>query len=536
MFEKKRGTYLTVKLIFFILSSSCLLLLFTAVTVDEGSESGSSVGQHQQPNHLLPKHQMNQRPGYGMHGAGGLNMGCFSASSQRPSAAGISLASQTTGFSTITGTTTTTATSTGTSTDDDLALIRGRNQRDAKERDGGKDAAAAGKQKRGILNKLFKFGSKKDKKTAHTSRSLPEQESDAEQVHARRQALSEQERIQEHVRRMKEQQDLLIRHQQLQHQISQQSQQSQLTHDPLLDESDKYGHYMNHHQIQEQMRNLGVPVAYSNRPMPRRSNPQPPPPLPPGRPQLHSSVRLRGNVSSPTTVIDARGVAISRERPLSNYYEYDSSSVLPSNPSAMNPNAIYEQRLIHQQLMHQQQQEAAHRTAQLRQQMLKQQMHDAALQYQQQGPSGAAMARLQSASDMYGVISPDQRTDANLFRRQLSNHRIVPATQPIATRVRQPVYQDQNVYVYSNPPAGYTAYPEHPVYGTRAGAVAGATGVPVSQSASAASIYGSYYGPSKPPPTRHPSHHSLQPKMHHQGQSFYGPVSHHVNSVTGSNV
>lgn len=174
--------------------------------------------------------------------------------------------------------------------------------------------------------------------------------------------------------------------------------------------------------------------------------------------------------------------------------------------------------------------------------MLKQQMHDAALhqyqQHQHQGPSAAAaMARLQSASDMYGVISADQRTDANLFRRQLSNHRIVPATQPMATRVRQPVYQDQNVYVYSNPPTGYSAYPEHPVYGTRAGAVAGATGVPVSQSASAASIYGSYYGPSKPPPPPlHPSHHALQPKLHHQGQSFYGPVSHHVNSVTGSNV
>ena len=458
-------------------------------------------------------------------------MGCFSGSSQRPSGTGISLASQTTGFSTITGTTTTTATSAGTSTDDDLALIRGRNQRsDEKERDGGKDAA--GKQKRGILNKLFKFGSKKDKKGSHTSHNLLDQETDAEQVHARRQALSEQGRIQEHVRRMKEQQDLLIRHQQLQHQISQQSQQSQqLTPDSLPDDGDKYGHYMNHHQIQEQMRNLGVPVAYSNRPMPRRSNPQPPPPLPPGRPQLHSSVRLRANVSSPTTVIDARGVAISRERPLSNYFEYDSSSVLPPNPSAMNPNAIYEQRLIHQQLMQQQQQqEAAQRTAQLRQQMLKQQLHEAAL-YQQQGPSAAAMARLQS--DVYGVISADHRTDPNLFRRQLSNHRIVPATQPIATRVRQPVYQDQNVYVYSNPPTGYS---EHPVYGTRAAAV-GATGVP--QLASAASIYGSYYGPSKPPPPLHPSHHSLQhlqQKLHHQGQSFYGPVSHHVNSVTGSNV
>lgn len=469
--------------------------------------------------------QMNHRgSGYGTtHATSPLNMGCFATSAQRPSAAGISLASQTTGFSAITGTTTTTATSTGTSTGDDLALIRSRNQRDGKDRMEGKDVVT--KQKKGILNKLFKFGSKKEKKSAPLT--SQDQDSDPEYVQTRRQELSEQRQIQEQVRRIKEQ-DLLFRHQQ------QYQQHQMVQHQQMLDDGDKYGHYMNHHQIQEQMRTLGVPVAYSNRPVARRTNPQPPPPLPPGRPQMQSAPRMRHNVTSPTTVIDARGAAISRERPLSNYYEYESASNLQPNPSAMNPNAIYEQRLLHQQLMQQQQQQEAQRLAQMRQQLLKQQLHEAAMYQQHQGPAG--LTRLQSPADVYGVISPEaaHRNDANLFRRQLSNHRIVPSSQSIPTRVRQPVYQDQNVYVYSNPPTGFS---EHPIYGTRGGPAAG-----VPQSVSGSSIYGTYFGPSKPPPALHPtSHHSLQhlqhqQKVHHSGPSFYAPVSHHVNPATGSNV
>ena len=468
---------------------SALILLLTLV-VDEGSESGQSSVDLQQQTRLL-HHRLNPQyeAGYAAQpGSGVLSMGCFT--SHRPSTAAISLTSQTTGFSTITGTTTTTATSTGTSTDDDLALIRSAGH---SSQHNGKDHRESIKQKRGILNKLFKFGSRKEKKSAHASDRLIQDFGDREleqqqmQAAARMHALSEQERIQEHVRRLKEQQQLLLRHQQqqkqlqLSHQIYQQQQASQL-HDSVVDDSDKYGHYMNHYQIQESMRNLGVgvPVAYSNRPIPVRSRtvPQPPPPLPPGRPPLaHSSVRLRQHVSptTTTTVIDARGVPVSRsERPLSNYYEYEGTSSLPPqtsiNASAINQNVIYEQRLMHQQhqqqLMQQQQHEAAIRTAQLRHQMLKQQQHQQqqqqlhhAVLYQQ--PAAGPMTRMQS--DLYGtsglIVSPLEGSglrpvDQNLFRRQLSNHRIVPTPQGLPVRVRQPVYQNHNVYVYSNPPVG----------------------------------------------------------------------------------
>lgn len=81
--------------------------------------------------------------------------------------------------------------------------------------------------KKGILRTLFKFGSKKRKNSVASklAKEAEELEKEAERIRARKMAILEQERIQEHYRKLREQQH----HQQLFQQQPSQSSLSQFT-------------------------------------------------------------------------------------------------------------------------------------------------------------------------------------------------------------------------------------------------------------------------------------------------------------------
>ena len=559
-------------------------------------------------------------------------VGCF-ANSSRPSGGAISLYSQSTAVSTLTGTTTTTTTTEGTNAtaeyDDDeevdqqfrpyINSRRGQSRSfDAQEIKARKaamlkqsqerftasaDHSSTGKDhhhKKGILNKLFlKFGSRKCKTppakvypeyndAPTVAQIIHEMELDAEKIQARKQARFEQERIQEHVRRLREQQEQLHHHQQLmmrqqQHHLQQQNE----------GHNDRYGHYMNHQEIQQQLQMSGHPsLVLSNRPSavikrpPLQPSLHQPPPLPPSRPPpppvMQKPVMTRVRSSNPgivssshvihanplppaaKTIIDARGVS---SQPVS--ITYCGNDTLPPhlnhhvmNPSAININAniinsnamtsnaavLYESRasLLQQQQSRQQPVQASLFEAS------RQQQASYFLNQQQQGPPTAVYGPIsrQFQRQVSTGVGLHNRVDSGNFQRQQSYP--IPSRQQHHQQQQQPVYQASNVYVYSNPPAG-NGYLQGDHY--QAG-VYDATGMK-GDAVSSSSIYANYYGPvmtSSHPPSvsvvhsnnnnrhQHPvvvsntnsmnqrqmlqMQHQLQQQQMHQPSSLYGTVNH----------
>jgi len=472
----------------------------------------------------------------------GARVGCFSSSARAPS--GVDVQSQSTamtsmtGLTTLTGgttTTTTTASTVTTDTDDEISFHR----HDRRSR-----SSRGTREKKGLFNKLLKFGSRKCKTppaSIHPTQSAPtvaqiiqELQFDAEKIRARRQAVEEQERIQEHVRRLKEQQEqLFFRHQQqqlLQHQ------QQQVHHamnggGGLVE--DKYGHYMNHREIEEQLEALHLSqqqqshqpiVALSNRPLPLTSSSGPEvvsvnrhqlqqhplhhrqtqthhltgkkrnplsPPVPPPRPaSLHPS-RLASSSSegillhrptpitpATTTVIDARGVngVHNGTRPSSHYYEYESTSssrppivvngasdtapttvrqqqqtIPPQYLITVSPNDIYESRVSLQAQLQQQQQQPSQQSLHVKSQV--------------PGPNSSSNSYITTQQP------PPTRVIHYPSSSSIGHYGVIGGSGQPPLRVRQqPVYQAQNVYVYSTPPNGvYTRaiQQQEGIYGTR---------------------------------------------------------------------
>lgn len=328
---------------------------------EEGSESGSSV---QNQNYQVVVHRAD-------------------LAASMPSAAALSVVSgstqctATTGYTTTTGTTATTAAS-QLSQDDSMAAL-------VKEKDPLK--------KKGLFNKFFKFGSRKgkspNKQPPNTDQIHAELQKEAELVRARRAAQMEKEKIQEQYRRLKEQQ-----------QVQQLLQQ----HHEAAVNDDKYGHYMNYHQIQEQLQmynqQSGRPVQKIHMsPLRQQQMQSRPPPLPPGRP---AAIHYQRQISSPTREVERRPV---QARPNSGYYDYEvaASAMQQAPPSS----AIYEQRYAAQPVY-----------APITRQMF------------------MAHPAVEPQGGIYGKTVDAMSANA-LLRRQLSNHRIAPVT---PARTRQPIY------------------------------------------------------------------------------------------------
>ncbi|KAI1289849.1 Partitioning defective 3 -like protein [Halotydeus destructor] len=283
--------------------------------------------------------------------------------------------------------------------------------------------------KKGIFNKLFKFGSKKGKKSSKSDEpkksgmSLAQHsqlEKEAEMIRARRAAQIEQEKIQEHYRALKEQQHHQQQLQQLQDILQQQQlmqQQHQLASEP---KEDKYGHYMNYRQIQEELHALYTQPKGGPRQPPvhvSQAQQQPmqqqhavvkrPPPLPPGSRSGLAGFHQR-QLSSPTH--DCRV-----QRPISNYYEYDISSAMQQNA------VIYEQRFAPQPPSAQQQQQPQHQAQ--HQPIYGQRLQTRqVVMHQSPPPQHRMMPPQQSVAP-----SIEQSIYGELLRRQHSNHRITPA-------------------------------------------------------------------------------------------------------------
>jgi hypothetical protein len=509
-------------------------------------------------NQQMQQHRQERSSGRGHR----TNVGCFAVNSRATSGGTLSMYSQSTA---MTGTTTTTASTEATEDDDvDEKNLRHSGHHHHKSSSlTNKD----GEKKNGILNKLFlKFGSRKCKTPPASSSSskvypeyndaptvaqiIQEMELDAEKIRAKREARFEQQRIQEHVRRLREQQNemILMRHHQ--------QQQQQTIHDHhLMDE--KYGHYMNHEEIQQQLSVLNSHASRvindANAVMMHPSvsaslntvRPHPvikrtlPPPLPSGRPppppvmqkpivlrSTPTTRMLQGSLgTSTTTIIDARGVS---SKPVPFYHNHD-------------PHA-YESRAA---LMQQ---------SRLRQQMHHQSVCGNRLQ-QQQPPSSSNVSHQGSVGgtslpfgqqvqpqNHYGVISSDARLVTSnqphsasiLYQRQMSslNQRLPPhdsignfvrqQSYPLPHR-QQPIYQASNVYVYSNPPQ----VSEQPLYENHYG-----------------QVYSHGQGMTAPVPqvihTSHPSVLSSSQRQQHmlqlerqQQQSVYGSVNPYLHSNSG---
>ena len=624
-------------LLFFYSLSTITSSSHTTVT-EEGSDidapSGSSQMINLRQQQQLQERNLYERRMYHPHRDKRSTVGCF-ANSSRPSGGAISLYSQSTAVSTLTGTTTTTTTTEGTNAsteyDDDEEVDRQFrpyiNSRRAQSRSfdaqeikarkaailkqsqerltASADHSSAGKDhhhKKGILNKLFlKFGSRKCKTppakvypeyndAPTVAQIIHEMELDAEKIQARKQARFEQERIQEHVRRLREQQEQLHHHQQLmmrqqQHHLQQQNE----GHD------DRYGHYMNHQEIQQQLQMLSGhpslvltnrPSAVIKRPPLQPSLHQPPPPLPPSRPPpppvMQKPVMTRVRSSNPgivtsshvihanplppaaKTIIDARGVS---SQPVSITYCGNDTLSPPHlnhhvmNPSAININAniinsnamtsngavLYESRapLLQQQSRQQPVQASLYET--------RQQQASYFMNQQQQGPPAAVYGPIsrQFQRQVSTGVGLHNRVDSGNFQRQQSYP--IPSRHHHQQQQQQPVYQASNVYVYSNPPSG-NGYLQGDHY--QAG-VFDATGMK-GDAVSSSSIYANYYGPvmtSSHPPSvsvvhsnnnnirhQHPvvvsntnpmnqrqmlqMQHQLQQQQMHQPSSLYGTVNH----------
>ena len=476
--------------------------------------------------------------------------------------------SQSTAVSTLTGTTTTTGTTETTNEDDiddeDFQAFqhhRSKSARSSKEDKETRFTASADHHhnhessssgnkdhghKKGILNKLFlKFGSRKCKTppakvypeyndAPTVAQIIREMELDADKIRANRQARYEQQQIQKHVQRLREQQqEILLRQQQHQ----------QVMHDQHLMD-DKYGHYMNHEEIQQQLQVLNHhplphnPVMMTTRhPVIKRSLPVPtatsvqqlhqPPPLPPGRPPpppvmqkpVMRSPPTSLVTSSGTTIIDARGVS----KPMAFYHGYNNSngnvdtlsqmnhvinpSAINSNNAIINPvngnhphaistNAVYESRAaLLQQSRLQQQLQMQHQSLYGSRQPSSSNASHQAIQGSVGGPYGQ--------QGHYGVISADGRlinpsqghSSSVLFQRQMSGQRVRPVdtvgnfvrqqSYPLPQR-QQPVYQASNVYVYSNPPPQSNGIVQPQISGQSLYD----TSVPSKEP-----MYGQYYGP-----------------------------------------
>ena len=388
---------------------------------------------------------------------------------QRPSAAALSMGSQTTNA-------TLTTITTGTSTDDSdmrplfkaasgksnhrnhhatsasSAMTPVSGLEDSTESNASSKGGKAAK-KPGIFRKILKFGSKrsssKNKQPPTVQELMEELESDAEKIRAKRSAQIENERIQEHYRRLKSEQQqrvaTSVSQQRLQppqgsqlmpqqiivtgpNGISSQMIDNQIIlsddgqQQHLIDDS-QYGLYMNlqqiqamkqkHHQRQvsqviltsnqrQQLQQMHHPVT--NRPMiglPASSSNglNNPSPVPTGGPFLSAS----GN-SAPIVAFSNRPIPM-RKVP--------APPPVPSRPPAaaygtigqMNPAAVMNQRVRvqPQQMQQQQQQQRQH---------------------------------VVTGSGLYGMIGPSPHPDSMqnqqqqqqqmMFKRQLSNHRIVP--------------------------------------------------------------------------------------------------------------
>lgn len=384
----------------------------------------------------------------------------------------------TTGTGTVT--TATTAT-TASSIDDSMSgLVREKDPNHKK-----KGSGSSG----GLFNKLFKFGSRKGRKPSKPVPSATqvdeELEKEAEMIRARRAAQIEQDKIQEHYRRLKEQQH----HQQQQFQHLQIQKQREALSD------DKFGHYMNYRQIQEQLQIYaaqGKPprlmhatsINHQNQQQQMQQLQSRPPPLPPSRPpvplhahrhhlpqQQQTSLQLHHarQVSSPTREVMTQGHMNGhhpqqqpQQRPISNYFEYETSAIQPTS------SAIYEQRYHHATTnQHPQTQQQAIYGTHLVGTAPRQVVAVSSLPSHQRPEHQAAIQR---AEGHYGTIEANA-----LFRRQLSNHRIAPANgnvnnhhlhtaprtrqQPVLYHHNHAATTSPNMFVYHQQGNGYPLGP-----------------------------------------------------------------------------
>lgn len=412
----------------------------------------------------------------------------------RPSvAAGLSLGSQMT-----TGTATTTNT-TSTTDDDMIGLFKNKkhhtpginlNQVNSPESGGQDDSgeyslspntSGTVTKKKGIFKKLLKFGSKRGSKSSSSAAKnkgpptvqelMQELEADAERIRAKRSAQIENERIQEHYRRLKSEHEKhqqqeqrmqqLLQQQQRQQQQQQQMRQQQmngvnqiqlstsdsngqiLMSDDPSDEMTQYEqHYMNLQQIQQMRQKRQVQIIHqqqqqipsnngrgaltvvSNRPMvpiPNSSST----PIPPGV------------TASSITQQNSQAIVAFSNRPI----PMRQVPIPPVPPGRPQPTYMTSKQAQAALMQHQQQQQQHQR----RQQQM--------ISNQNQGvPTGAALQQMSmnmrhhhqlSAGGIYGMIGNNQNSSSSvgpsphpdsiqnqnhhmMFRRQLSNHRIVP--------------------------------------------------------------------------------------------------------------
>jgi len=490
--------------------------------------------QQQSSHYYIQPHRSSGRTRTGM-----TSMGCFS---NRNTSGGLSLYSASTAVSTLTGTTTTTGTTESNEFDEeeeDMRMI----QRRAKSRSSGSEVErrkrlalqhqmnsrayltasdhhqdhrqlssstglATQTQKKGFLNRILnKFGSRKcktppvkqyeDPNVPTVAQIIQEMEEDAERIRAQRLLKSEQERINIHVRRLREQQhqqQLLENQQQqlmrLRQQMQLQQQQEQQLQQQLQEQNDDlYGHYMNHQEIRMQMQqqqphqqvvmkmNTRTPSsAVVKRILPngQRVVQQPLPPTPPPKPTIiqnhvqqiqpiQSIIQQQNHVqqiqppihvqaihpnhlrSTPTTIMSAPQLHPSHVNASRSII--DARGVVPtarpmstfyeynSNTNGYNNNT---NGYINSDL--------SANNNRMRNAMYESRPAAINGQHILVQPQPIYTTRQVIQQDPYGVV---------MQRPIIGRNRVVPmdiSRQPLASHLQEPVYQTANsVYVYSNP-------------------------------------------------------------------------------------